>query len=54
MKFSKEKKKTMLTFYYRMRCYLEDAYKEFETKFLSTRKKDDKRKATNDDWLNFN
>ena len=54
LKYSKERKKKVQLFYYDMRLYLEDAYKEFEMKFLEKRKEDDKREPTNDDWLDFN
>jgi hypothetical protein len=39
LKYSKERKKKVLLFYYDMRLYLEDAYKEFEMNFLQRRKK---------------
>jgi hypothetical protein len=54
LKYSKERKKKVLLFYYDMRLYLEDAYKEFENHFVSYRKIDDKSEPTNDDWLEFN
>jgi hypothetical protein len=34
LKYSKERKKKVLLFYYDMRLYLEDAYKEFEMQFI--------------------
>jgi hypothetical protein len=34
LKYSKERKKKVQLFYYDMRLYLEDAYKEFEMKFV--------------------
>ena len=54
LKYSKERKKKVLLFYYDMRLYLEDAYKEFEMQFFYNRKIDDKSEPTNDDWLEFN
>jgi hypothetical protein len=37
MRFQKERKKKLQLFYYEVRCYFEDAYKEFELKFLAKR-----------------
>ena len=34
LKYSKERKKKVQLFYYDMRLYLEDAYKDFEMKFV--------------------
>ena len=34
LKYSKDRKKKVQLFYYDMRLYLEDAYNEFERKFL--------------------
>jgi hypothetical protein len=34
LKYSKDRKKKVHLFYYDMRLYLEDAYKEFEMKFV--------------------
>jgi hypothetical protein len=54
LKYSKERKKKVQLFYYDMRLYLEDAYKDFEMKFVSNRKEYDIREPTNDEWLDFN
>ena len=54
LKYSKERKKKVLLFYYDMRLYLEDAYKEFEMQFINYRKLDDVNGPTNDEWLEFN
>jgi hypothetical protein len=54
LKYSKERKKKVLLFYYDMRLYLEDAYKEFEMQFINYRKLDDVNVPTNDEWLEFN
>jgi hypothetical protein len=43
LKYSKERKKKVLLFYYDMRLYLEEAYKKFEMKFVKERKEDEKR-----------
>jgi hypothetical protein len=51
LKYSKERKKKVQLFYYDMRLYLEDAYKDFEKNFLEKRKEDDKREPTIDEWL---
>jgi hypothetical protein len=37
-----------------MRYYLEDAYRDFEIKFLSERKEDDERGHFEKEWLDFN
>lgn len=37
-----------------MRLYLEDAYKEFELKFVKKRMENDESLPTIDDWLEFN
>ena len=54
LKYSKERKKKVLLFFFDMRLYLEDAYKDFEIQFLSNRKEDDPREPNNDEWLEFN
>jgi len=54
LKYSKERKKKVQLFYYDMRLYLEDAYRDFEMKFVSYRKEYEKREPTKDEWLEFN
>jgi hypothetical protein len=54
LKYSKDRKKKVLLFYYDMRLYLEDAYKEFEMKFVLERKTNDIIQPNNDEWLEFN
>lgn len=53
-KYLKDRKKKVLFFYYEMRLYLEDAYKEFEMNFVQNRNQDDNRQPTNEEWLQFN
>ncbi len=53
MKFTKERKKKLHLFYYEVRCYFEDAYRDFEQKYLLRKADKDYKEPTSYEWLEY-